>query len=154
MPKLIHVAVAAYPYFITARTHNGARIFNDPRNADVMRSALYYWRERGRYYLLGFVIMPNHLHVVLQPRGEERVPTIMQSLKGYASRAINNLHGTKGKLWQDGYYDYVLETGEKLVRRIEYMHSNPIRQGLVEDASVYPYSSACQANPTDLSLFL
>lgn len=153
MPRLRRINATDYPYFATTRVHDGTAIFSVAENADIMLSAIYHWRRLGRYYLLGFVIMPDHLHLLIQPRGQDTMSSIMQSLKGYASWAINKQHGRKGKLWQAGFYDYGLETEQKLLRRMQYMHDNPVRQGLVEEARDYRYSSAYPANGTDLDLF-
>lgn len=153
MSKLKRINVTDYPYFVTTRVQGGQSIFSLPENADLLLSAIYHCREQGKYYLLGFVIMPDHLHLVIQPRDQETISSVMQSLKGYTSWVINKKQGPKRKLWQDGFYDYCLETEEKVLRRIEYMHNNPIRQGLVEGVEDFRYSSAHPSNPTDLALF-
>lgn len=139
---------------MTTRVDDGIPVFVDPENADTVLSALCHGRDEGRYHLLGFVTMPDHMHVVLHPRGEETISSVMQSIKGYTNWQINKRLKKKGKVLQSGFYDYALETEEKILRRVEYMHDNPVRQGLVEDASSYRYSSAYPGNGTDLGLSL
>ena len=88
------------------------------------------------------MIMPDHLHLVIIPRGGIRASFIMQELKKGSARLINRSMGRKGKLWMDEYYDYVVRNEADLVEKIRYIHYNPVKEGLVENEEEYSFSSA------------
>ena len=57
-------------------------------------------------------------------------------------------------LWQEGFYDYILDTEGKLLTKIKYIEENPVRAGLVSEAEFYRYSSAHKQNSVDLEIYL
>jgi putative transposase len=95
----------------------------------------------GWYRLLAYVIMPDHFHIIIIPAGKN-ASQIMQGLKGYTSRVLNSINGGKGSVWQRGYYDYILDSEEKVLTKIRYIEGNPVRKGLTERAEEYEFSSA------------
>jgi putative transposase len=151
-PKRIYLR--NYPYFITTKTRHNRKIFAVDENAEILFSSIYHLRESKEYYLLGFVIMPDHLHLLISITGEKNVSQIMQSIKGYTSWRINREINNKQALWQKSFYDYILDSEEKLLTKLRYIHNNPVRKGLVMEEKEYKYSSAFHWNPTDLELFL
>ena len=76
----------------------------------------------------------------------------MKSLKGYSARRINIKLGDRGSVWQSGFYDYILDSEEKILRRMLYIEENPVRQGLVENAEDYEYSSARYRGDMDIDI--
>jgi len=149
MARLKHIYADKYPYFITTRTASGKQVFSNEKNAEILLSAIYFGREKGWYQLLSFVIMPDHLHLIVIP-AEKNVSQIMKSIKGFASRAIN-LEGRSGvPLWQEGFYDYAIDGVKKLITKIRYVEENPVRKGLAFKVEDYRFSSAGGSNDTDL----
>ena len=105
-----------------------------------MVDAVLYGRKNGWYLLMGYVVMPDHLHIALSPQ-KRKVPEIMRGLKGYSSRAINKLMGKQGNLWQQGYRDYVLDKKHAIYQKLKYIEENPVRAGLVINSTEYQFSS-------------
>ena len=66
----------------------------------------------------------------------------MQEIKKGSARLINKSNSRQGKLWMDEYYDYVIRNEEDLRRKVQYIHHNPVKKGLVEEEESYPFSSA------------
>lgn len=97
--------------------------------------------------------MPDHLHMILVPL-KKNISEIMKSIKGYTARFINLDIKNKGSIWQEGFYDYILDTEEKLFTKIKYIEYNPVKAGLVSGSEMYPYSSAYKQNSTDLDKYL
>lgn len=128
-------------------------MFSDEKKAEVLLSAIYFGREKGWYRLLSFVIMSDHLHVIVVPAAKT-VSQIMKSIKGFTSRLVNLGRKSESSLWQGGFYDYVIDDVEKLIAKIRYIEENPVRKGLVLRAEDYRFSSANQSNDTDLVKFL
>ena len=111
-------------------------------NALILWSTINNQRQRDRFYLLGFVIMPDHLHLLIIPRGENKISFIMQEIKKGSARLINKSKRGKGKVWMDEYYDYVIRSKKGLAEKMRYMHHNPVKKGLVENEEGHPFSSA------------
>ena len=153
MPRLKHIHLEGYPYFITTTTRENIKVFSEQKWADSLLSCLYYGRENNWYLLLSFVIMPEHLHLIVVPQ-TKNISQIMKAIKGYSARLINSYSQDKGSLWQEGFYDYILDSEEKLLTKIKYIEENPVRAGLVSEAEFYRYSSAHKQNSVDLEIYL
>ena len=142
MTKLLHFYVENHCYFITSTTKDRSPIFADEENALILWNIINNQRERDRFYLLGFVIMPEHLHLMIIPRGETSASFIMQEIKKGSARLINKSKKRQGKLWMDEYYDHIIRTENELMEKTRYIHYNPVKRGLVDDEQEYPFSSA------------
>ena len=112
-----------------------------------MIDALYFLRGEGRLKLYGFVVMPEHLHLLI--RAMEPIPKLMHSLKSFTAKKTDKLSNSTCKIWQDGYYDYGIRTEQDFLTRLIYLEENPIRKGLVTTIEDYPFSSANKSFETD-----
>ncbi len=151
MPKLRHIKIENGVDFITTCIKNKETIFSNYANARILLDAILFGRKSGWYYLFGFVIMPDHLHIALGP-GERRVPSIMQGLKGFSSKKINELHKKSGPVWQRGYRDFYIYKPETCLQKLRYIEENPVRAGLVDIPTKHPFSSAGREELLDLSM--
>ena len=140
MPRLKHIDLRNYPYMITTATNNRKPVFEDSKCADILLNAILFGRKQKWYRLLSFVIMPDHLHLIIVPE-HRSISECMKSIKGFSSRQINKLHRNKGPIWQDGFYDYILDNEGTLLGRIRYIEYNPVRAGLVREVGEYKWSS-------------
>jgi putative transposase len=114
----------------------------DDRVARVVADALLYG-ESGRhfYQLRAWVIMPNHVHALLRPKTS--LPVITRWLKGSTARQANLILGRTGKVfWQDESFDHRVRDEVELDRIVRYVEYNPVRAGLAENPSAWPWSSA------------
>jgi putative transposase len=119
----------------------GPRWLRQPRVARIVENALRYGETGGFYSLYAWVIMPNHVHAIIEPKAA--LPAIMRWLKGRTSRVINRVLGRTGiPLWQDESYDHWIRSSEELEETIAYVENNPVSAGLVEAAEQWPWSSA------------
>jgi REP element-mobilizing transposase RayT len=105
-------------------------------------NALHYGEiARQFYHLYAWAIMPNHVHVILQPRIE--LPRVMRWLKGRTARKANRILGRTGApFWQDESFDHWIRSDQELCELIEYVEQNPVKAGLVQLAEQWPWSSA------------
>jgi len=124
------------------RLASGPVWLQDPRIADVVSNALRYGETvRQLYTLMAWVIMPNHLHVILEPR--IALPNILRWLKGRTRRVANRILGRTGTpFWQDESFDHWVRSGEELQELIRYVEGNPVKARLVEAEEEWPWSSA------------
>ena len=126
-----------------------------------MLDALQLARDQGQYDLWAYVIMPEHVHVVLLPHSGEKISAILTTLKQSVSKkALHWLRENRpeflpkledvqpngrrhARFWQrGGGYDRNLRTIADIHERTEYIHNNPVRRRLVEQAADWPWSSA------------
>ena len=83
---------------------------------------LYHGR---RYNLYRFVIMPNHVHLLLSPIGEEVSTRFIGSVKQYTANAINQALGRKGQVWQRNFFDRLVRDGNNFEAYVSYINQNP-----------------------------
>jgi len=77
----------------------------------------------------------------------------MKSIKGFSARSINTVFDREGPVWQGGFYDYILDSEEKVLSRMRYIEENPVRKGLVTNPEDYGYSSIKYRAETDFAKF-
>jgi REP element-mobilizing transposase RayT len=125
-----------------ARATSGPVWLRDPRIASMLEQVLRYGeRVRKLYALHAWVIMPNHVHVILEPR--QALAPMMRWLKGRTSRKANQIPGRTGlPFWQDESFDHWVRTAEELNQLISYVERNPVQAGLAEREDAWPWSSA------------
>jgi REP element-mobilizing transposase RayT len=114
----------------------------DNRVARVVADALLHGESGRRFYQLrAWVIMPNHVHVLLRP--QTNLPVITRWLKGSTARQANLILGRTGKaFWQDESFDHRVRDEMELGRLVRYVEHNPVSAGLVADPGDWPWSSA------------
>ena len=126
-------------YFITSCCHNKQRVFADPSLANLMCEAFEYEDRRNDSLSLAFVVMPDHVHWLLQIGEKWPLEQVVNSLKGRSARQINLARGARGKLWQGGFHDRALRKEEDLEAAADYLIHNPVRAGLVTRPNDYRF---------------
>jgi len=153
MGNLKRLNLENYPSFITTKTINNYPFFNNPENAEILISTLYFGRENNWFSLIAFVVMSDHLHLIIIPQ-KKNISQAMHSTKSFSSKAINKINKRNGRIWQPSFRDFTIYTREILLEKINYIHNNPMRKGLVSEADSYSFSSANPAYETDISIVL
>jgi REP element-mobilizing transposase RayT len=98
-------------------------------------------RVRGLYGLVAFVVMPNHVHLLIEPGTS--APKITQFLKGVSAKRANELLGRTGNpFWQDESFDRWVRSDQERHNIIRYIEFNPVRAGLALEPQLFRYSSA------------
>jgi putative transposase len=124
---------------ITSTTWERRSLFRNERWARLLIDTLYHYR--GSAYLLHeFVVMPDHVHVLLTPKTS--LEKAVQFIKGGFSYRAKKELGSDMEVWQKGFSDHRLRDAEDYLRHVAYIRQNPIRKNLCERAEKYPYSSA------------
>jgi len=119
----------------------GTCVLRDPRAADAVEESLFY-HDGTDYHLLAWVVMPNHVHVLVETLHGIPLPRIVRQWKTYTARTINAAFGRSGPLWQSDYYDRFIRDQRHLGRATIYIHANPVMARLVEEPAQWPHSSA------------
>jgi REP element-mobilizing transposase RayT len=94
-----------------------------------------------RYRLLAWVIMPNHVHTLIEIQ-ETPLATIVRSWKSYTANEANRLLGRAGTFWQPEYFDRYMRDQEHLAKAIRYIENNPVKARLVRLPAEWPFGSA------------
>jgi putative transposase len=111
-----------------------------PEIANMVVDAIRF-RDGGPYRLHNYVVMANHVHLLITPRMP--VPRLMQSLKRFTAReGIRILELTGHPFWQDESYDRLVRSEEEFARIALYIERNPVRAGMVATPEEYAWSSA------------
>jgi REP element-mobilizing transposase RayT len=126
-------------YHVTTATHGRERLLATPEVAGAITSALRHEAEAGRCHTLAYVVMPDHLHWLLQLRSPATLSGTVNNMKAHSARAINALLNRRGPVWQSGFYDHALRRDEHLRMVARYIVANPVRAGLVERIDDYPF---------------
>ena len=120
----------------------GPRWLADPRIAQIVSEALFHGEGvRRAYDLLAWVIMPDHVHIIIQPK--QKLSEIMRWLKSPTANRANDVLGRAGRpFWQREYFDRWIRSDEQLASAIAYVEDNPVRAGLVACSEDWKWSSA------------
>jgi REP element-mobilizing transposase RayT len=120
----------------------GPRFLQLPEIADRAVSALRAGDlEFHRYQLHGFVVMPNHVHLLVTPNVNST--RWLGPLKGFTAHRANEILGTQGKpFWQDESYDHLVRSRGEFERIRGYIEQNPVKAGLAVSAEEFLWSSA------------
>ena len=120
----------------------GAFYLRQPAIADLVVEAIQYNAQTlGHYVWHAFVVMPNHVHLLVTP--EVALAELTKSLKGITAKRANALLGLTGEpFWQGESYDHLVRNRQEFEKIRSYIEENPVRAGLVTQASDYRWSSA------------
>jgi putative transposase len=103
---------------------------------DVLRSNV----AARKFQLYDFVIMPDHLHLLMELPNDISIERAMQLVKGGFSYHLRKEHGFHGEVWQRGFSEVRVNDRQAWLQYREYIEQNPVKAGLVEASEQYPYS--------------
>ena len=154
------------PYFITVTTVDWIDLFTRENHKRTVVDSLVYCQKEKGLEIYAYVIMPSHLHLICQAKNGFVLSDIIRDLKKFtAKKLIDNIRNEpesrrewilekfakacshlkreqRYKVWQDGYHGEELITNKFIDQKLNYIHSNPVKDGIVEKAEDYLYSSA------------
>ena len=128
-------------YFITAVTDQRIPWFQQFSLARILCRILEDSDVYGKSSNLCWVVMPDHLHMLLQ-LGETELGSVVRSLKARSALALNREMGRTGRFWAPGYHDHGLRKNENVRKIARYIVANPLRAGLVTSVAHYPFWNA------------
>jgi REP element-mobilizing transposase RayT len=154
-----------YAYFVTWTIVDWLPLFAEPTYRQVVLDALNYLRTNKQTQLNAFVIMSTHIHAVLWPEDGINLSNITRDFKRFTSREISKEAIRRGivefirvfenarkenraqdvstyQVWQEGSHPEAIFTEKFAKQKIDYIHLNPVRAGIVKTAEEWPYSSA------------
>jgi len=112
-----------------------------PDIAGLVIQALYNGQDRlHRYQIAAFVVMPNHVHLLVSPRVTMR--QWLGPLKGFTAYQANRVLGRHAPFWQGESYDHLVRDDKEFERIRHYIEHNPVKAGLAASPEEFPWSSA------------
>ncbi len=134
-PEVCFSQPAMETYAITAAANGRRALFVRTENAELLVRTLFHYRDQGRYALHGFVIMPEHLHVLLTPAPNQTIERCAQCIKGGFSHEVREQF--PGEVWQKGFHEHRIRDAENFQRQVGNIAANPGKRGLVDWAFVH-----------------
>lgn len=146
-PPHDYTSFGSSTYFVTASTWGKRSLFQTERMATLLIDTIFHYRLQGKYLLHEFVVMPNHIHLLLSP--SEKLARAMQFIKGGFSYRAKKELGVSMEIWERGYVEHRVRDIGDYEHHVEYIRENPVRARLAERPELYPYSSAARALSLD-----
>jgi putative transposase len=100
------------------------------------------YMRSGKITVHDFVIMPDHVHILMTVPSEMSIEKSMQLIKGGFSFRANKELGFRSEIWQSGYSDVLIIDGQSFQRHREYIENNPVIAGLASSPEGYPFGTA------------
>ncbi|KAA3628364.1 MAG: transposase [Proteobacteria bacterium] len=136
------VSEAGRIYLVTTVTRGRIPLFADFALSRAAIGELRRCDHLGRCATLAFMLMPDHLHWLLQLAGDD-LPRVVGLFKANSAKAIDRQRGTQREhVWQPGFHDHSLRMEEDLAATARYIIANPLRAGLVRRIGDYPHWDA------------
>ena len=133
-------------HFITFSCFGRRPLLGIARTRDCFVSILAEVRTKYSFQLIGYVVMPEHVHLLITEPSKGDPSKVLQVLKQRVSRTslakrMDGNHSAEQHFWQRRFYDFNVWTGKKLTEKLEYMHINPVKRNLVLHPKDWPWSS-------------
>ena len=157
MPNRLHRYYGAgYSHFITTSCYRRLPLLGSPRNRDLFLRVLEQVRQRYHFVVVGYVVMPEHVHLLISEPQRSDPSGVMKALKqGFARRLLGRMRRgmhskqmslwqapvERGRIWQARFYDFVVFSEHKRVEKLRYMHRNPVKRGLALEPQQWAWSS-------------
>ena len=148
-------------YFVTFAVNSWIVLFDKRDNAMIVVDNLRYCQNKKGLLIYAWCLMPNHVHMVIQANGKQSLPEILRDFKSYTSKKlierfkkVNNIRSRHHlsffrkevksgyRLWQNHNKPIELWSNHVIDQKINYIHNNPVKAGLVERQTDYELSSA------------
>ncbi len=127
-------------YFITTNILNRRPLLSNPAAAECAKRSIAWMEEAGRWKWITFVLMPDHLHFVVELGKPMPLDESMRRFKGYTGQMLSRLGPERGPVWQDGYFEHRLRSGGKFFEVLFYIYWNPVKAGLTAPFDLdYPH---------------
>ncbi len=126
-------------FFVTTKTSMGKRLLQSERNAGLLIDVLRSLVAERKFELHDFVIMPDHVHLLLTVDDDMTIEKAMQLIKGRFSHRLSHEFGYKGEVWQRGFTEVQVMNRENFETHREYIAENPVKAGLAASADEFPF---------------
>jgi putative transposase len=152
MPKRQTIDLPGHGHFLTFSTYQGRRFLDSAETRDIVLAVLQKCLLPHKAKRAGFVVMPDHVHAIIYGEEDFKISPFVQVWKKTSSYRIREFFERELQhyaqlcpegcaIWQAGFYDYNIDSDEKLNEKIDYMHENPVVARLAGTALDWNWSS-------------
>jgi putative transposase len=142
MGRLEHHTGSGWTYFVTTNAWESTFLFQVEETAEIIVRKILEYRDKGNYLLHDFVLMPNHLHLILTPDSSCSLEKCVQLIKGGSSFEIGKVRGRKMEIWQAGFHESRVTSPTDYEKKRDYVWFNPVAAKLVERPELWAFGSA------------
>ncbi|PIY96293.1 MAG: hypothetical protein COY66_04625 [Candidatus Kerfeldbacteria bacterium CG_4_10_14_0_8_um_filter_42_10] len=146
-------------HFVTIKTYKNRTFFKDSNCCNILLNEISFYNNKLNFRFFGYVIMPNHAHLLIEPNDAINISKIIQCIKTVSAKKVKRYfffdHSTGSwddvvpatrrektfHLWQPNFFDFNVYTESKFIEKLNYIHNNPVGAGLVDDIEDWVYSS-------------
>jgi putative transposase len=125
-------------HYVTFSCYRRQPFLGSAAARDLFEIALEQARVQYQFYVKGYVVMPEHVHLLMNEPEAGEFASAVQAIKQSVSR---KLIGEREHFWQKRYYDFNIWNYEKMVEKLKYIHRNPVKRGLVARPEDWKWSS-------------
>ena len=140
MSRLRRLVVSDRWFFVTCRVLPRRGILSLSEFASLAQ-VIHERREKHHFLLTAGAFLPDHWHAIIYPAYPLTISTVMESIKDGATKRINHARREAGSIFQPRFFDRALRTVREYHRKVEYIHLNPVKAGLVSRPEDWPWSS-------------
>jgi len=126
-------------FFVTTKTSMGRALLQSERNASLFIDVLRSYAVAKKFKVHDFVVMPDHVHLLMTVGGEMSIEKAVQFIKGGFSYRLKKDLAYSGEVWQRGFSEVRVNDRESFAKYREYIAQNPVKRGLVSKPGEYPY---------------
>jgi putative transposase len=126
-------------FFVTTNITDGQKPLS-AQERDLVLKIIGEQRTQGSFRLFGYVIMPDHLHLLLSPCNRD-LPMLMRNIKSLSGFRVQQARRCSGPLWQARYFDNIIRHVKDFWEKLEYIHRNPVEAGLTSEVGGWRWSS-------------
>jgi len=137
-------------YFVTTDTWQRRGLFRNAAIASIVEDAIFRYRDQENYLVHRYVIMPDHLHVILTPGQETTLEKSVQLIKGGSSHEIGKRPGMRFPVWHAGFTEHQIRGKQDFDSHVRYIDGNPVKARLATTPEEYPHGSAAGRFALDL----
>jgi putative transposase len=142
LSRLTHRTAPGCTSFMRTKTWGNRASFQVPQTGKILIESLLRYKQKSAYLLHEFVVMPDHLHLLLTPCRETSVEKATGMIKGGSSLKFHRVPGHKMEIRQPGFQEETVRDARDYLHKAEYIHMNPVRSHLVEKPEDGVLSSA------------
>jgi putative transposase len=129
-------------FFITSKAIEGKAVLQSERHAMLLIDTMRSYAKANKFIIHDFVVMPNHLHVLLTIDNLTSIEKAAQLIKGRFSYRVKRELGYQGEVWQPGFSEVRITDRASFLKHRDYIDQNPVKAGLAEKPEDYPFGSA------------
>ena len=141
MPRGARILLEKVCYHIINRGNQKQFIFLEGGDSEKYLELLKYYKRKFGFKLFGYCLMPNHIHLIIEPKHPDDLAKFMQGLSQAYTMWFNGKYKTVGQLWQGRFKSMVITKDSYFLDCIYYVEMNPIRAGIVSSPVDYALSS-------------